>query len=106
MLVLCGLKERGGKTVFRTNQISSYRDILDELYRIAGSADYVRDMRIHEKLSSLLILLMEDAWDSNEYSSNPGNVQENMERRMITLALFQLINYDGKNIVCVNKWRQ
>ena len=58
------------------NQLSSYRDILDELYHIAGSADYVRDMRIHEKLSTLLILLMEDAWDSNEYSSNPGNGQE------------------------------
>ena len=69
-------QERGGKPVCQTNQLSSYRDILDELYHIAGSADYVRDMRIHEKLSSLLILLMEDAWDSNEYSSNPGNGQE------------------------------
>lgn len=70
-------QERGGMPVFQTNQLSSYRGILDELYHIAGSADYVRDMRIHEKLSSLLILLMEDAWDSNEYSSNPGNGQEN-----------------------------
>lgn len=40
--------------------------ILTELFQIAGSADYVRDMRIQEKLSSLLILLMEDAWDTRK----------------------------------------
>ena len=54
-------QERGGKPVFQTGQLQSYHDILNELYTIASSPDYVRDMRIHEKLSSLLILLMEDA---------------------------------------------
>lgn len=63
-------QERGGKPVFRTSQLDSYRRILDELYHIAESADYVRDMRIHEKLSSLLILLMEDAWDSTQTQSS------------------------------------
>ena len=56
-------QERGGKPVFQTSQLSSYHDILDELYKIASSPDYVRDIHIHEKLSSLLIFLMEDAWD-------------------------------------------
>lgn len=59
-------QERGGKPVFHTNQLKSYCDILDELYNIASSPDYVRDMRINEKLSSLLILLMEDAWDGTQ----------------------------------------
>lgn len=58
--------------MFKTSQLSSYHDILDELYNIASSTDYVRDMRIHEKLSSLLILLMEDAWDV-KWSSVKGN---------------------------------
>ncbi len=62
-------QERGGKPVFQTNQLDSYRRILDELYYIAESADYVRDMRIHEKLSSLLILLMEDAWNGTQIQS-------------------------------------
>lgn len=62
-------QERGGKPVFQTNQLDSYRRILDELYHIAESADYVRDMRIHEKLSSLLILLMEDAWNGTQIQS-------------------------------------
>lgn len=59
-------QERGGKPVFRTEQLKQYKTILDELYTIASSADYVRDMRLHEKLSSLLILLMEDAWDEDK----------------------------------------
>lgn len=59
-------QERGGKPVFRPEQLKQYKTILDELYTIASSADYVRDMRLHEKLSSLLILLMEDAWDEDK----------------------------------------
>lgn len=62
-------QERGGKPVFQTSQLDSYHRILDELYNIASSPDYVRDMRIHEKLSSLLILLMEDAWDDAQMQS-------------------------------------
>ena len=59
-------QERGGRPVFRPAQPEKYRTILTELFQIAGSADYVRDMRIQEKLSSLLILLMEDAWDTRK----------------------------------------
>ena len=57
-------QQRGGCPVFRTEHPRDYCNILTEIYQIAGSADYVRDMRLHEKLSSLLVLLMEDAWDS------------------------------------------
>lgn len=72
-------QERGGKPVFQTSQLNAYHDILDELYNIASSPDYVRDMRIHEKLSSLLILLMEDAWDADkraETSSDTIDIQK------------------------------
>lgn len=61
-------QERGGRPVFKTKQLSSYISVMDELYTIAESADYVRDMRLHEKLSSLLVLLMEDAWDEERNS--------------------------------------
>ena len=44
-------QERGGRPVFQTSQLSAYHDILDQLYNIASSPDYVRDMRIHEKLT-------------------------------------------------------
>lgn len=67
-------QERGGKPVFQTSQLQSYHDILDELYTIASSPDYVRDMRIHEKLSSLLVLLMEDAWDDTQMQATPDTL--------------------------------
>lgn len=67
-------QERGGKPVFHTRQLSNYCLIMKKLYRIASSADYVRDMRLHEKLSSLLILLMEDAWDENALYNISGTV--------------------------------
>lgn len=67
-------QERGGKPVFQTSQLQFYHDILDELYNIACSPDYVRDMRIHEKLSSLLILLMEDAWDDTQIQNTPDTL--------------------------------
>lgn len=60
-------QERGGTPVFQTQHLSDYHTVLHDLYRIANSDDYVRDMRIHEKLSSLLTLLMEDAWKEKEH---------------------------------------
>ena len=84
-------QERGGKPVFQTSQLSSYHDILDQLYTIASSPDYVRDMRIHEKLSSLLILLMEDGWDDTQMQATPDTLDiqtvkdyldENFKRRI------------------------
>ena len=67
-------QERGGRPVSQTSQLNAYHDIRDELYNIASSPDYVRDMRIHEKLSSLLILLMEDAWDDTQMQAMPDTL--------------------------------
>ena len=84
-------QERGGRPVFQTSQLQFYHDILDQLYTIASSPDYVRDMRIHEKLSSLLILLMEDAWDDMQMQATPDTLDiqeikdyldENFKRRI------------------------
>ena len=58
--------ERGGKSVFQCENVNRYQKVLQELYGIADSADYVRDMKIHGKLSELLIFLMEDSWNPNE----------------------------------------
>ena len=35
---------------------------MTELYTLAASSDYIRDMRINEKLGALLTLLMEQSW--------------------------------------------
>ncbi len=42
-----------------------YTKLLQEIYQVASSDDYIRDMRINEKLNILLTHLMSESW-------NPG----------------------------------
>lgn len=55
-------KERGGCPVFRPDNVGAFTHLLSELYELASSSDYIRDMRINEKLAALLTLLMEQSW--------------------------------------------
>ena len=55
-------KERGGRPVFHPDDLTPFRLLLTDLYNLASSSDYIRDMRINEKLGSLLTLLMEQSW--------------------------------------------
>lgn len=59
-------KERGGKPAFHAEKSQEFADLLSELYTLAASADYIRDMRINEKLGTLLTLLMEQSWHPEE----------------------------------------
>ncbi len=54
--------ERSGNPCFRARDICVYETVLSELYTIADSNSYVRDMKIYEKLTALLTLLMEESW--------------------------------------------
>ena len=55
-------KERGGRRVFHPDDLASFTSILTDLYDLASSSDYIRDMRINESLSALLTLFMEQSW--------------------------------------------
>lgn len=55
--------QRGGGPVICSGDSDRYSRILDELYAIAASNDYIRDMRINEKLGQLLTVLMETSWN-------------------------------------------
>ena len=55
-------KERGGRPVFHPEDIAPFVDLLTDLYNLAATSDYIRDMRINEKLGTLLTLLMEQSW--------------------------------------------
>lgn len=55
-------KECGGRPVFHSADIKSFTTLLMDSYDLAFSSDYIRDMRINEKLGSLLTLLMEQFW--------------------------------------------
>ena len=56
-------KERGGRPVFHPDDLMSFTSLLTDIYDLASSSDYIRDMRINEKLAVLLTLLMEQSWN-------------------------------------------
>ncbi len=55
--------QRGGAVCFTTEYFQEYSGLLDQLYDIAASEFYIRDMKLYEKLTSLLTLLMEESWN-------------------------------------------
>lgn len=54
--------ERGGQPFFHPKNREAFEGLLGEIYAAAESAAYLRDMKIMEKLTSLLVLLMEESW--------------------------------------------
>ena len=51
-----------GRPVFHPSNNKPFTDLITELYNLAAASDYIRDMRINEKLGALLTLLMEQSW--------------------------------------------
>ena len=54
--------ERGGRPVFTPEDSAPFFDVFNQLFSTAGSADYMRDMKINAALSELLVLLMSESW--------------------------------------------
>ena len=63
--------ERGGQPVIRGADVSQYTSILSDIYTLASSSDYIRDMRINGKFNDLLTLLMESSWHQGNSSNAP-----------------------------------
>lgn len=64
--------ERGGRPVFHTSFSDEFIKLLNELFNIASSSAYIKDMKVFEQLTSLLTLLMEESWaPSNNNTKNP-----------------------------------
>lgn len=71
--------ERGGKPVFTPSKADRYESIVDEIFSLADSEDYLRDMKIYQSLTVLLTYLMEDSWnpeESRRSSLKRQNLQE------------------------------
>lgn len=65
--------ERGGAPVFRPSDLSEPIAIWNRLNKVAGSSDYIRDIRINEELSSLLTFLMSFSWNPDAESHSENN---------------------------------
>ena len=64
--------ERSGSVMFSPSEHSIYTNLMDQLSASVLSDSYVRDMEIHQILSSLLTQIMKDCW-------NPESVHKNTE---------------------------
>ena len=49
--------------MFHPDDLTPFTSLLTDIYDLASSSDYIRDMRINEKLAVLLTLLMEQSWN-------------------------------------------
>ena len=67
--------ERGGLPVIREADVSQYSTIISDIYTLASSSDYIRDMRINGKLNDLLTLLMESSWHREAYTNAPKKME-------------------------------
>ena len=63
--------ERGGRPVFTPDDSAPFKSVLEDLMNVAKSSDYMRDMRINEKLSTLLTLIMSYSWHPEDRTSAP-----------------------------------
>ena len=55
--------------------VSKYAAILSDIYTLASSSDYIRDMRINGKLNDLLTLLMESSWHREAHTNAPKKME-------------------------------
>lgn len=87
--------ERSGEPVFKAKNSVQYIDVLNEIYETANSSDYVRDMKIFEKLTSLLSLIMEDCWTVEKEGYNSPKKQNLFEiKEYIDLNISEKITLD------------
>lgn len=71
--------ERGGRPSFHPADLMPYEEVLQQIHAIAESGNYIRDMKIYEKLTTLLTLLMEESWNPSAHThttSAKRNLQE------------------------------
>lgn len=59
----------------RGADVSQYSTIISDIYTLASSSDYIRDMRINGKLNDLLTLLMESSWHRGNSSNAPKKME-------------------------------
>ncbi len=67
--------QRGGGPAITGADAASFSDLLTEILALAGSEDYIRDMRINEKITCLLTRVMAQSWHPENRSQSPSKKQ-------------------------------
>ena len=70
-------KERNGKTVFHTQNDMLYSNQIEEIYQIANSDNFIKDMAIYSRIINTLHLLMsETVYEDTGNRKNKYDIQE------------------------------
>lgn len=70
--------ERGGRPVFTPKDPTAFQSLLGELLSTAAAEDYIRDMRVNEKITRLLTLIMAESWHP-ESSPHAGAKKKSLQ---------------------------
>ncbi|MBE5827373.1 MAG: helix-turn-helix domain-containing protein [Butyrivibrio sp.] len=88
-------KERGGQAVFCPGNDSKPQGIWEELGTVAGSSDYIRDIRINECLSKLLTFLMSFSWNPEAAPESGSKSRVNALKEYLDTHYQEKITLDG-----------
>ncbi len=91
--------ERGARAVLTPEGGAAYEKLMDEIYDIASSNAYSKDMQICEKLTSLLTLLIEQSFHAAQCGADRGAArQRNAAKRQNLQAVKEYLdaNYASK----------
>lgn len=84
--------ERGGLSVYVSEHFEETSQILSDIQTVADSDDYLRDMKINERLNSLLTIIMSQSW----HPENSGRRDKN--RRQLTDVVLYLEDHYREKI--------
>ena len=89
--------QRGGRAVIHCADSEAFSILISELYTIASGQDYIRDMRINEKLNALLTLLMESSWQGEARSDlskkmDIGNIRAYLDQHYIEKITLEVLS--------------
>ena len=89
---------RGGRPVLTPTDAVVCERMVDEIYKIAASDGNIRDMKIFEKLTSLLTLLMEQCYSQPESAGEEKTAQKTAVKRQNLQAVKEYLdgNYHSK----------
>lgn len=51
---------RKGQNTYKTKELNKYETLINEIYMISNSSDYMRDMNLYDKITSLLTYIMSE----------------------------------------------
>lgn len=87
--------ERGGRPVFTPDDPAPFFTVWRELFSMAASADYMRDMRINQQLSALCTCIMAESWHPESASAGKKKASVADLKEYLDRNYAQKITLDG-----------